>query len=133
MRLRPRHYVFIAVILALGVYNLIRSRRLREQATAPAPIPAAIGPIPQSAAWHAFDQAAALRDAPDPQFQPALHNLNQQIASATAPGKTDLEGCQTWLLFYRESAQHASASDAWKQRSTQHLNVCASRHRDVSS
>lgn len=133
MRLHPRHYVLIAIVLALGVYNLIRSRRLREQANAPPPIPAAVGPIPQSAAWHAFDEAAALRDAPDPQFQPALQNLKQQIASTAAPEKTDLEGCQTWLLFYRESAMHASANDAWKQRSTQHLNACASQHRDVSS
>jgi len=133
MHFRPRHYVLIAVILALGVYNLVRSRRAREQTSAPAALPAATGPIPQSAAWQAFDQAAALRDAPDPQFQPALHNLNQQMASATGAGKADLNGCQTWLLFYRESGRHASANDAWKQRSTRHLDVCVRQHRDVSS
>jgi hypothetical protein len=133
MRFRPRHYVLIAVILALGVYNLVRSRRAREQANAPAAIPATTGPIPQSAAWQAFDQAAALRDAADPQFQPALNNLNQQMASASAAQKADLNGCQTWLLFYRESARHASANDAWKQRSTRHLDTCVHQHRDLSS
>lgn len=134
MRLRPRHYVLIAIILAVGVYNLVRSRRARDQqATAPGTISANLGPIPQSPAWQAFDQAAALRDAADPQFQPALHNLNQQIASATGAAKADLDGCQTWLLFYRESAQHASATDAWKQRSTHHLDICVHQHRDLSS
>jgi hypothetical protein len=132
MRLRPRHYVLIAVILALGAYNLVRQHRAREQGqfvTTSAPS----GPVPQSPAWQSFDQAAALRDAPDPQFQPALHALDQQIDSASAAEKPDLHGCQTWLLFYREGALHAAANDTWRQRSTQHLNTCVSRHRDVSS
>jgi hypothetical protein len=133
MRLRPRHYVLIAVILALGVYNLVRSRRARQQASAPAAIPATLGPVSHSPAWQSFDKAAALRDAPDPQFQPALHAFDRQMSSASAAEKPDLNGCQTWLLFYREGALHASANDSWRQRSTQHLNTCISQHRDVSS
>jgi hypothetical protein len=134
MRFRPRHYILIAIILALGIYNLVRSRRAHElRTTPPAAVPAAIGPVSQSAAWQAFDKAAALRDAPDAQFQPALENLRQQIQSASAAERPDLDGCQTWLLFYRQSAMHASAQDAWRQRSTQHLDNCVNHHRDISS
>lgn len=134
MRLRPRHYVLIAIILGLGVYNLARRHRAREQGPANVNIaPAPAGPVPQSAAWQAFDKAASLRDAPDAQFQPALHDVNQQIDSAPAAQKQDLDGCQTWLLFYRQSALHAAANDPWKQRSTQHVNSCVGQHRDAAS
>jgi hypothetical protein len=135
MRLRPRHYVLIAVILALGVFNFVRSRRAHDKIAVfvTRDNSTFLGPVSQSAAWQSFDQAAALRDAPDPQFQPALHAFDQQIDSASAAEKPDLHGCQTWLLFYREGALHASANDTWRQRSTQHLNTCVSQHRDVSS
>jgi hypothetical protein len=131
MRFRPRHYVLIAVILALGIYNLVRSRRAMHPTQTATVTLAPSGRIPQSAAWQAFDKAASLRDAPDTQFQPALRALHQQISSAPAGQKSDLNGCQTWLLFYRQNA-HASATDAWKQRSTQHLSTCVSQHRDIS-
>lgn len=131
MRLRPRHYILIAIILALGVYNLIRSRRARETSTVTLSSTAPSGPVPQSSAWQAFDSAAQLRDAPDAQFQPALKQLHQQIDSASAAEKPDLEGCQTWLLFYRQNT-HAAPQDAWRQRSIQHLNSCVQQHRDVS-
>jgi hypothetical protein len=131
MRFRPRHYVLIAVILALGVYNLVRSRRVRQEQTIKLYAPAPSGPVPRSSAWNTFDNAANLRDAPDAQFQPALHELHQQIDSASSQQKPDLDGCQTWLLFYRQNA-HAAATDTWKQRSAQHLNTCISLHRDVN-
>jgi hypothetical protein len=132
MRFRPRHYVLIVVILALGIYNLIRMHRAPQRVIAPTNNSVNIGPVSQSPAWQAFDKAAALRDAGDDEFQPALSALKQQIASASTPEKADLDGCHTWLLFYRQNA-HTSVQDAWRQRSTQHLNNCVSQHRDVSS
>jgi hypothetical protein len=132
MRLRPRHYILIAVILALGVYNLIRMHRAPQRVIAPTNSSVSVGPVSQSPAWQAFDKAATLRDAGDDQFQPALQLLRRQMGSASAKEKQDLEGCQTWLIFYRQNA-HAGSQDTWRQRSTQHLNSCVSRHRDVSS
>ena len=132
MRFRPRHYVLIAIILALGIYNLIRMHRAPQRVIAPTNNSVCVGPISQSPAWQAFDKAAALRDADDGQFKPALEQLRQQMESASAQEMPDLNGCQTWLLFYRQNA-HASAQDTWRQRSTQHLDNCVSQHRDVSS
>ena len=131
MRFRLRHYVLIAVILVLGIYNFIRMHRAPQRVIAPTNNSASVGPISQSAAWQAFDKAASLRDAGDDQFQPALTALKQQTESASAEEKQDLGGCQTWLLFYRQNA-HASSNDTWRQRSVQHLNNCVSQHRDVS-
>jgi hypothetical protein len=131
MRLRPRHYVLIAIILALGVYNLVRMHRAPQRVIAPTNNSVSVGPISQSPAWQAFDKAAALRDAGDDQFQPALSALNQQIATASAQEKPDLDGCHTWLIFYRQNA-HAGSQDVWRQRGTQHLNNCVSQHRDIS-
>jgi hypothetical protein len=132
MRFRPRHYVLIVVILALGVYNFVRLHRASQRVVAPTNSSVSVGTISQSPAWQAFDKAASLRDAGDDQFQPALQQLKQQMASASAQEKPDLDGCRTWLLFYRQNA-HAGAQDAWRQRSTQHLNNCVSQHRDLSS
>lgn len=132
MRFRPRHYILIVIILALGVYNLIRMHRAPQRVIAPTNVAVSTGPVSQSPAWQAFDKAAALRDAGDAQFQPALQQLHHEIDAASAQEKQDLDGCQTWLLFYRQNA-HASPQDAWRQRSTQHLNNCVGQHRDVSS
>ncbi len=131
MRFRPRHYVLIAIILALGVYNFVRMHRARQRVIAPTAAPQVTGPAPQSPAWQAFDKAAALRDADDAQFQPALSTLKQQIQTASSDQKADLDGCQTWLLFYRQN-MHAAPNDSWRQRSTQHLDNCVRRHRDIS-
>jgi hypothetical protein len=132
MRFRPRHYVLIVIILALGIYNIVRMHRAPQRVIAPTNNSVTVGPISQSSAWQAFDKAAALRDAGDDQFQPALSALNQQISSVSGQEKQDLDGCHTWLLFYRQNA-HVGAQDAWRQRSTQHLNNCVSHHRDLSS
>ena len=132
MRFRPRHYVLIAIIIALGVYNFVRMHRASQRVIAPTAIPVNVGPVSQSLAWQAFDKAAGLRDAADDQFQPALSALKQQIDTASAKEKADLDGCQTWLLFYRQNS-HASTQDTWRQRSTQHLDNCARYHRDISS
>lgn len=132
MRFRPRHYILIAIILALGVWNLVRMHRAPQRVVAPTGTPHPAGPAPQSAAWQAFDSAAGLRDAADEQFQPALSAFKQQIQTASSDQKPDLEGCQTWLLFYRQN-MHAAANDSWRQRSTKHLDNCVRFHRDLSS
>lgn len=132
MRFRPRHYILIAIILALGIYNFVRMHRASHRVLAPTNAPISNVAAPQSPAWQAFDKAASLRDAADDQFQPALAALKEQTASAAEHEKDDLQGCQTWLLFYRQNA-HAGANDPWHQRSTQHLNSCVSQHRDLAS
>jgi hypothetical protein len=131
MRFRPRHYVLIAIILALGVYNLIRMQRAHPPQNVTVNV-APSGPVSQTPAWQAFDKAATLRDAPAAQFQPALQQLHHEIDIASAKEKPDLEGCQTWLIFYRQNS-HAAPNDTWRLRSTQHLNNCVSRHRDIST
>lgn len=132
MRFRPRHYVLIAIIVALGVYNFVRMHRARQRVVAPTNVSQPTGPAPQSSAWQAFDSAAGLRDAGDAQFQPALSTLKQQIQTAASDQKADLDGCQTWLLFYRQN-MHAATNDSWRQRSTKHLDSCVHFHRDLSS
>jgi hypothetical protein len=131
MRFRPRHYVLIAIILALGIYNFIRIHRAHGPQNVTVNV-APSGPISQSSAWQAFDKAASLRDTSDAQFQAALQQLHHEIDIASAKEKPDLDGCQTWLIFYRQNS-HAAPNDTWRQRSTQHLNNCVSQHRDVSS
>ena len=132
MRFRPRHYVLIAIIVALGVYNIIRTHRAPHRATPPTTAPASLGPAPESAAWQAFDAAAGLRDADDTKFQPALSTLKQQMQTAPGGQKADLNGCHTWLLFYRQN-MHAAPNDSWRKRSTEHLDNCVRYHRDISS
>ena len=134
MRFRPRHYILIAIIVALGVFNFMRRHH------APTPQPAASQPAiaithavpPESAAaWDAFDKTAALRDAPNEQFQPAMQALLKQI-DATQPtsAAVDVKGCETWLMFYRQGVLHPSSDATWKTRSTQHLDTCVKTHQD---
>lgn len=132
MRFRPRHYVLIAIIVAIGVWNFVRSRRVSSRETVNVTQSAHIGPTPQSPAWQAFDGAASLRDGGDAQFQHALSALKQQIENASSSEKADLDGCETWLLFYRQN-MHAPPNDSWRQRSKQHLDNCVRYHRDLSS
>ena len=132
MRFRPRHYVLIAVIVMLGIFNYIRSRRARI-ANPGVPVSVASGPVAQSSAWTAFDRAAALRDAAEAQFTPALQQLQQTIAHAPANDSTiaGVKGCQTWLLFYRQGVLHPSRDTSWRDRSTEHLNACMKTHQDA--
>ena len=134
MRFRPRHYILIAIIVALGVFNFMRRHR------ALTPPPASSQPTisithtvpPESAAaWDAFDKTAALRDAPDTQFQLAMQTLQKQIAATQpAAAASDVKGCETWLMFYRQSVLHPSSDATWKTRSTQHLDTCVKTHQD---
>ena len=136
MRFRPRHYVLIALILGLGLFNFYRARHAHSvPGTAPSHQPAqeTAPPPPQAAAaWAAFDKAVALRDAPADQFSPASLELQHQIDIAQPQSVTiDVKGCQTWLLFYRQAILHPSRDPAWHDRSARHLSACAAQHADA--
>ena len=133
MRLRSRHYVLIALIVGLGIFNYVRARRARTPQTA-VEVVAPVGPVAQSPAWSAFAKAAALRDAPEGSFAPALQSLQQTLQAASPSDSTiaDVKGCQTWLMFYRQGVVHPSKDTSWRDRSGKHLDDCVRTHHDVS-
>ncbi len=123
MRLHPRHYILLAVLVALAIWNIVRLRHPH------APV-ATRGP--ETPAWQAFDNAASLRDAPDPQFTPALDGLRQQADAATGPDASDLRNCLMWLQYYRHSVPSASGTSGnWGMLATSHVHICMTEHRDV--
>jgi hypothetical protein len=132
MRLRPRHYLLFLVIVAVFVWNIYRNHHPRpvETSISPAPI-VHTGPTPQSPGWAAFDAAEALRDAPDTQYLPALKSL--QTLLPNDPNKADIDGCLTWLEFYRQGMAHAAADPESKQRSLRHLTGCTTYHLDTTN
>lgn len=124
MQLRPRHYVLLTVIIGLFIFNIVRHRRdqkaaLRETNALSTP------------AWTAFDKAAALRDAPDADFQPAFTALRSATEGPTtdapdiAQALTDVRACKTWLVFYR--------NPQWRSNAKKHVNGCTQFHRDTIS
>lgn len=124
MRLQPRHYLLIGVVILLGIWNFIRLHHAREEAT---PAPSASTP-----GWQAFDHAAALKDAPEAQFTPALSALRKQTESSTGTEAADLRGCQMWLLYYRHGvATAAGRPDNWAMLATSHVQSCLSTHHDI--
>ena len=124
MRLLPRHYLLIAILLALGVWNFLRLRHAHA--------PVAVAPVRSTPGWQAFDRAEALKDAPDSQFSPALQALREQTEGATGTEAADLRDCQMWLLYYRHSVPMASGKPGdWAMLSTSHVQSCAANHRDV--
>jgi hypothetical protein len=130
MRLRPRHYVLFLVIVGIFAWNIVRNRH-RAPAADPQPTPIVhTGPPPQSPGWSAFDTAANLRDAPDAQYLPALKSLQSTLPSD--PNKADIDGCLTWLEFYRQGMAHAGSDPEAKQRSLRHLNGCSKFHLDTT-
>ena len=124
MRLQPRHYLLLAVLIGLGIWNIVRYRR--------AHLPVAEAPKSGSPAWQAFDHAAGLRDAPDAQFTPALNALKAETDAAPMPEASDLRGCQMWLLYYRHSVPMASGKTTdWAMLATSHVQTCTADHRDI--
>src|ERR1700753_171307 len=138
MRFRPRHYVLIVIILALGAFNMWRSHRARQQPQTFVTYTYARGTSP---AWTVYDTAANLRDAPGPQFEPALKSLDQAIdntnATAVPPQAssgelTELHGCQTWLLFYRQEHLYPTTRAGWLAETKGHVDSCVANHRDIA-
>jgi hypothetical protein len=134
MRFRPRHYVLIVIIFGLFLFNMVRRHRtLAPPPASPQPTVSVTHTVPpeSAAAWNAFDKTAALRDAPDAQFQPALQALQQQIETAQPPAAVaDVDSCKTWLMFYRQSVIHPSSDPTWHKRGSQHLDTCVKTHQD---
>ena len=133
MRLRPRHYLLIALVLALGVYNLVRSVRARHEAPTAAGGPGgALAGRPSSPAWASFDHAAGMRDAPEPQFTPALEALRTQANAAGGNDGADLRNCLMWLEYYRHSVPMAGGNaNSWGMLATSHVQTCMTEHRDT--
>ena len=124
MRLHPRHYVLLGLVMLLGIWNLVRLSRARHSAAVPA--------AANTPGWQAFDRAAGLRDAPEPQFTPALDALRAETENATGPAAADLRGCQMWLLSYRHSVPMAGGKPGdWAMLATGHVQSCLTNHRDI--
>ncbi len=125
MRLHPRHYLLIGLVVLLGIWNLVRFSRAHHANALPASAATTPG-------WRAFDQAAGLRDAPEPQFTPALDALRAQTESSTGTEAADLRGCQMWLLYYRHNVPMASGKPSdWSMLATSHVQSCLTNHHDL--
>ncbi len=137
MSLRPRHFVLLAIIIGLFVYNIIRHRHDERNAIPRASAPVAITtPRLNTPAWAAFDHAAALRDDPAATFDPALKDLNQLIPLDPNPTDghlTDIKGCLTWLEFYRQGMAQTHPDPQMKTRATHHIDDCVKYHLDTGA
>lgn len=138
MRLKPRHYVLLAVLIGLGIFNLVHFHRAKEKpGAAPGVTSRGVSPV-----WDDFDKAAAARDADNPTFEAALKGLNDAIDAASAqrfPPRPDaaeldgLRGCRTWLEFYRQYHLHPAAKNPVTPEQTRaHVEGCQAQHQDVS-
>jgi hypothetical protein len=138
MSLRPRHYVLLAVILGLFIFNMVRHRHDERNAvsnTTPAPV-IINKPRIDTPAWAAFDHAAALRNDPAATYDPALQDLNKLIP--LDPNQKDghiedIHGCMTWLEFYRQGAAQVHSDPKMKDRATHHLDNCVKYHQDTGA
>jgi len=130
MRLKPRHYVLCAVIIAIFVVNIVRNHHRQTITSTPA-APIVTGPRVITPLWTSFDTAASLRDAPDAQFLPALHSLQQLLDTTHDNTTSAVDGCHTWLLFYRQAVIHPSKDPTWKDRSAHHIDGCVKYHLDL--
>jgi hypothetical protein len=129
--LKPRHYLLIALIIGLFVFNLWHRHAAPTINPNRTPI-VTTAPPAQTPAWSAFDHAAGLRDVPNDQFDPAMQSLQKTIATATDSSASDVKGCLTWLEFYRQGVNHPSRDPQWKERSERHLNGCVKFHLDTT-
>jgi len=133
-RIPTRQILLLVVVLGLAVFNVVRYQRTKKLAS-----PAPVADAPATGVWGAFDKAAAQRDAPDAQFQPALATLRGEMAAMPDPNLLvnanilrDVHGCLIWLQFYRQSAGAVHPDVAWHTRSQKHIDGCVREHRDVS-
>jgi hypothetical protein len=138
MNLRPRHYILLAIIVGLFVYNIVRHRRDDRNAisnTTPAPIiiNKARADTP---AWAAFDHAASLRDAPTSDYAPALKDLHTLLPLDPDQKNGHIEeinGCLTWLEFYRQGMAQTHPDPNMKTRAAHHLDDCVKYHQDTGA
>jgi hypothetical protein len=142
MRLRPRHYVLIAIIFSVFAFNVYRHRHAQQQGTfsqQAAPVlltPSTYADPAVNNAWIDFEHAAALRDAPLAQFQPLLDkfnaaraNVHTTVANSAADPNIDLENCKVWLISYRSGT--LTGPNAHTQAAS-HIDRCVRLHRDAA-
>jgi hypothetical protein len=133
MSLKPRHFVLIAIIIGIFIFNLYRNRKAKLPTDGTAPIVTTHSAPAQTPTWTAFDHAATLRDANPTDFDPAMQSLQQELTTASGPTLSDIKGCLTWLEFYRQGHLHPSTDPKWKDRSERHLNGCVKYHLDTTA
>ena len=140
MQLRPRHFVLLAVIAGLFIFNIYRHRRqpptFSQQAAPVLLAPSAYADAAVNNAWIDFEHAAALRDAPPAQFAPVLDifdkaqaTIHTTTANSANDPTIDLENCKVWLLSYRSGTM--TGPNAHSQAS-QHVDRCVRLHRDAA-
>lgn len=139
MNLRPRHYILLAVVLGLFVFNMIRhrhdERNTLSTSTAPAPV-IVTKPRIDTPAWAAYDHAAALRDDVPATYGPALQDLNKLIPLDPNQNDghiADIHGCMTWLEFYRQGAAQVHPDPKMKDRAAHHIDDCVKYHQDTGA
>ncbi len=126
--MRPRHYVLIALLLGVFVFNMVRARH--RNAVAPMPANATVGTISETQfAWTQYEHAAALKDAPAAQYAMALQTFDNAFAHVpSTPGahdRSDMETCRMWLQQYRSPSTGSMHSMA-----PHHVDTCAHDHVD---
>jgi hypothetical protein len=141
MQLRPRHFILLAIIVGLFIFNIYRHRRTQQPTFSQPAAPVLLTPSTYADpavnnAWIDYEHAAALRDAPATQFAPVLDIFDKaQAAIHTTTANSandptiDLENCKVWLLSYRSGT--ITGPNAHSQAS-QHVDRCVRLHRDAA-
>ncbi len=136
MRLRPRHYVLLAIVLGLFIFNMILHRRDQRNAISSTPAPIIHKPRVDTPAWAAFDHAAALRNDSPATYEPALHDLQQLLPldpNQNDGQLTDIHGCLTWLGIYRQGAAQTHPDKSMRDIASQHIDDCVKFHQDTGA
>jgi hypothetical protein len=137
MQLRPRHYILLAIILGLFIFNIVRHRHDDRNAISTPPAPIIINKARvNTPAWAAFDHAAALRDDPATTYDPALKDLHTLIPLDPDQKNGHIEeinGCLTWLEFYRQGMAQTHPDPKMKDRATHHIDDCVKYHQDTGA
>jgi hypothetical protein len=142
MKLHPRHFVLIAIIIGLLIFNVYRHRHAQQQTTfsqqaAPVLLAPSIYADPAvNNAWIDFEHAAALRDAPAAQFQLVLDTFNTAqaaihttTANAASDPTIDLQNCKVWLISYRSGTMTGPNA---RTQASEHIDRCVRLHRDAA-
>ena len=137
MSLRPRHYVLLAVILGLFIFNIVRHRHDERNAISNTPAPVVVDkPRINTPAWAAFDHAADLRDDTPAIYNPVFQDLQKLVpldANQQDGHIEDIHGCMIWLEFYRQGAAQTHPDPKMKDRATHHIDNCVKYHLDTGA
>jgi len=141
MQLRPRHFILLAIIVGLFVFNIYRHRRTQQPTFSQQAAPVLLEPSTYADpainnAWIDYEHAATQRDAPAAQFNPLLDTFNKAqtaihttIANSANDPTIDLENCKVWLLSYRSGTITGPSAHT---QALQHVDRCVRLHRDAA-